>query len=39
VEVSWAEGRAGGVDEEGNVRRGELAVTTNVAVAAAGAQQ
>ncbi|WP_339846147.1 type IV pilus modification protein PilV [uncultured Halopseudomonas sp.] len=37
VEVSWSEGRAGGVDDEGNVQRGELAVTTNVAVNAVGA--
>ncbi|GGD04977.1 type IV pilus modification protein PilV [Halopseudomonas salina] len=37
VEVSWSEGRAGGLDAEGNVQRGELAITTNVAVNAVGA--
>lgn len=36
VEISWAEGRAGGVDEDGNAKRGELSVTTNVAVNAVG---
>ena len=37
VEVSWSEGRAGGVDDEGNAQRGELSVTTSVAVNAVGA--
>jgi len=37
VEISWAEGRAGGVDDDGNVQRGDLAVTTNVSVNAVGA--
>lgn len=36
VEVSWSEGRAGGLDEEGNAQRGELSVVTNVAVNAVG---
>jgi len=31
VSVSWSEGRAGGKDEEGNVRQGSFAITTAVA--------
>lgn len=30
VNISWTEGRAGGIDNEGNIQRGELAVTTHV---------
>ncbi|MEH6671147.1 type IV pilus modification protein PilV [Halopseudomonas sp.] len=32
VEISWSEGRAGGTDNEGNIQRGELAVTTHVSI-------
>ena len=31
VSVSWSEGRAGGKDEEGNVRQGSFEITTAVA--------
>lgn len=36
VIVTWAEGRAGGLDEDGEAREGTFEVTTNVAVTAAG---
>jgi len=32
VEVNWSEGRAGGADDEGNVERGELVVTSQVSI-------
>lgn len=33
VSLSWSEGRAGGVDEDGNERVGSFSVTTDVSVA------
>jgi len=37
VAVNWSEGRAGGADNEGNIQRGELVVTTDVAPDVIGA--
>ena len=32
VAINWSEGRAGGADSEGNIQRGELVITTDVAL-------
>lgn len=32
VEISWSEGRAGGADAEGEIARGELVVSSQVAI-------
>lgn len=37
VALSWSEGRAGGADDEGNIQRAELVVTTRVSIDDAGA--
>lgn len=32
VRVSWSEGRAGAADQDGNIQRGELAITSRVSI-------
>ncbi|PHR95053.1 MAG: type IV pilus modification protein PilV [Oceanobacter sp.] len=32
VEISWSEGRAGGADNDGEIQRGELVVSTHVSI-------